>query len=238
MNIIILYKNDVWLSETVVEIGGRRAQHIYAHLKSSVGDCLRVGIFGGLQGTGTIEWIDHSTVRLKVDLTTLPLPRHNFDIILALPRPKMLRRIFRTCAEFGVKNIHLINSARVEKSYWQTPLLHPQKIEEALLPGLERSKDTIAPQVQLHKRFRPFVEDSLAVLCAGRPCWIADAQARDALCEHASCPSMVMIGPEGGFVPFELQLVQSVLARPVHLGQRILSVDTALASVLALGIAR
>ena len=238
MNIIILRENDVWLNESFVEIGGARAQHICFHLKSSVGDCLRVGLLGGRQGIGTIEFIDGSVVRLKVDLTISPLSRHPFDIILGLPRPKMLRRIFRTCAEFGVKNIHLINSARVEKSYWQSPLLNSQKIEEALLPGLERSRDTIAPQVQLHKRFRPFVEDSLALLCAGRPCLIADAGASVALSEYTSSPAMVMIGPEGGFVPFELQLVQSVLAKPVHLGQRILSVDTALASVLALGIAR
>ena len=235
MNIIILRENDVWLKENVVEIGGKRAQHICFHLKSSVGDCLRVGLLGGRQGIGAIELINGSLVRLKVEFTTSPLSRHHFDVILALPRPKMLRRIFRTCAEFGVKNIHLINSARVEKSYWQTPLLHPQKIEEALLSGLERSRDTIAPQVQLHKRFRPFVEDSLALLCAGRPCWIADAEATVALSQYASSPAMVMIGPEGGFVPFELNLVQSVIARPVHLGQRILSVDTALAAVLALG---
>ena len=238
MNIIILRENDVWFNKNLVEITGRRAEHICFHLKSSVGDCLRVGLLGGGQGIGTVEFIDGSVVRLKVDLTISPLSRHPFDIILGLPRPKMLRRIFRVCAEFGVKNIHLINSARVEKSYWQSPLLHPQKIEEALLSGLERSKDTIAPQVYLHKRFRPFVEDSLALLCSGRPCLVAEPEASVALSEYASAPAMVMIGPEGGFVPFELNLVQSIVARPVHLGQRILSVDTALVSVLAMGTAR
>ena len=105
------------------------------------------------------------------------------------------------------------------------------------MSGLERSRDTIAPQIHLHKRFRPFVEDSLTHLCMGRPCWIADLEASVALSEYASSPAIVMIGPEGGFVPFELNLAQSVIARPVHLGQRILSVDTALASVLALGSA-
>ena len=237
MNIVILHKNDLWLNECLVEIDGYRAQHIYSHLKSNVGDCLRVGLLGGRLGIGIIELIDSSIVRLKVNLTSSPLSRHPFDIVLALPRPKMLRRIFRNCAEFGVKNIHLIHNARVEKSYWQTPLLQPQKIEEALVSGLERSRDTIIPNVYLHKRFRPFVEDSLALLCAGRPCWIADAEATVALSQYASSPAMVMIGPEGGFVPFELQLFQSVIAQPVHLGKRILSVDTALVSVLALGVA-
>ena len=44
-----------------------------------------------------------------------------------------------------------------------------------------------------------------------------------------------MVGPEGGFVPFELDLAQQVMARPVHLGSRTLSVDTALTSALAQG---
>ena len=46
--------------------------------------------------------------------------------------------------------------------------------------------------------------------------------------------AVVLIGPEGGFVPFELELAQRVIAQPVHLGARILSVDTALTAVLAL----
>jgi 16S rRNA U1498 N3-methylase RsmE len=46
-------------------------------------------------------------------------------------------------------------------------------------------------------------------------------------------PAVVMIGPEGGFVPFELELAESVIAQRVHLGGRILSVDTALTAVLA-----
>ena len=44
-----------------------------------------------------------------------------------------------------------------------------------------------------------------------------------------------MVGPEGGFVPFELELAQTVIAQPVHLGSRTLSVDTALTTALAQG---
>tara|TARA_X000000368_G_scaffold416966_1_gene412106 strand:- start:662 stop:874 length:213 start_codon:yes stop_codon:yes gene_type:complete len=53
------------------------------------------------------------------------------------------------------------------------------------------------------------------------------------LADHLAQPAVVMIGPEGGFVPFELDLAQSVVAKPVHLGVRTFSVDTALTTVLA-----
>ena len=235
MNIIHLHRDDLWLDHNTVMIRDRRCQHICAVLRASVGDTIRVGLLGGAQGEGRIEEIGDSAVRLHVRLDQSPPVRHRFDIVLALPRPKMLRRIFRTVAEFGVANLHLINSARVEKSYWQSPLLKPAKVAEALQAGMERSRDTVAPVVHQHLLFRPFVEDVLREICADRPCWIAAIGARRPLGDAASAPAVVMIGPEGGFVPFEIELAQRVVAEPVHLGSRILSVDTALTSVLALG---
>jgi RsmE family RNA methyltransferase len=177
--------------------------------------------------------MDADGVQLQVQLHQAPPPRHRFDVVLALPRPKMLRRILRTVAEFGVANLHLINTARVEKSYWQSPLLRQAKLQEALLAGMERSSDTIAPKVHLHKRFRPFVEDQLVDVCAGRHCWIAQMDAARSLAHVPPDPAVVMIGPEGGFVPFEVELAERVIAQRVHLGGRVLSVDTALPAALA-----
>ncbi|MFM7652257.1 MAG: 16S rRNA (uracil(1498)-N(3))-methyltransferase [Vulcanococcus sp.] len=232
MNIILL-RGDDWVDGDCVVLRDHRAVHLREVLKPELGDGVRVGLLAGLCGEGVIEAIDPDGVRLRVQLADPPPPRHRFDIVLSLPRPKMLRRILRTAAEFGVENLHLINSARVEKSYWQSPLLRPEKLEAALLAGLERSRDTLAPRVHLHQRFRPFVEDVLPALCAGRPCWIADVGGTTALTDVPPVPAVVMIGPEGGFVPFELALAEQVIARRVHLGSRILSVDTALPAVLA-----
>jgi RsmE family RNA methyltransferase len=232
MNLVLLRQGD-WIDADRVLLRERRAGHIRTVLQAEVGDSLRVGLLGGLCGQGLVEAVEPDGVRLRVVLTDPPPPRHRFDIVLALPRPKMLRRILRQCAEFGIANLHLLHSARVEKSYWQSPLLQPAALEEALLAGLERSRDTIAPQVHLHRRFRPFVEDQLSGICAGRPCWLAHMDAPLALAEAPPVPAVVMIGPEGGFVPFEIQLAEAVSARRVCLGPRTLSVDTALVTVLA-----
>jgi RsmE family RNA methyltransferase len=232
MNLVLLRQGD-WIDADRVLLRDRRAGHIRTVLQAEVGDSLRVGLLGGLCGQGLVEAVEPEGVRLRVALTNPPPPRHRFDIVLALPRPKMLRRILRQCAEFGIANLHLLHSARVEKSYWQSPLLQPAALEEALLAGLERSRDTIAPRVHLHRRFRPFVEDQLSGICAGRPCWLAHMDAPLALAEAPPVPAVVMIGPEGGFVPFEIQLAEAVSARRVCLGPRTLSVDTALVTVLA-----
>jgi 16S rRNA (uracil1498-N3)-methyltransferase len=232
MNLVLLRQGD-WIDADRVLLRDRRAGHIRTVLQAEVGVSLRVGVLGGLVGQGVIEALAPEGVRLRVALTDPPPPRHRFDIVLALPRPKMLRRILRQCAEFGIANLHLLQSARVEKSFWQSPLLQPAALEEALLAGLERSRDTIAPRVHLHRRFRPFMEDQLSGICAGRPCWLAHMEAPLALAEAPPVPAVVMIGPEGGFVPFEIQLAEAVIARRVSLGARTLSVDTALVTVLA-----
>jgi RsmE family RNA methyltransferase len=232
MNLVLLRPDD-WCDASSVLLRDHRADHIRGVLKANVGDSLRVGLLGGHRGTGLIEAIDAAAVRLAVQLDEAPPPRHRYDIVLALPRPKMLRRILRTAAEFGVADLHLIHSARVEKSYWQSPLLSKDHLEEALMAGLERSRDTIAPRIHQHRRFRPFVEDQLQEICAGRPCWLADLGAPTALAATPQQPAVVMIGPEGGFVPFEIDLALSMRAQRVHLGTRTLSVDTALTAALA-----
>ena len=116
----------------------------------------------------------------------------------------MLRRVFRTVAEMGVSALHLIHSARVEKSYWQSPLLQPERVNAALRAGLERSGDTRLPTVHMHSLFRPFVEDQLPQLIRDRDCWIAHPGATDSLA-HKPSGGIIMLGPEGGFVPFEVE---------------------------------
>ena len=231
MNIILLAPED-WLDENTVCLDDRRHEHIRGILKAQMGDSLRVGLLGGLRGSGTVVKLSDEHTHLQVDLVVPPLPRHPCDLILALPRPKMLRRVFRTAAEMGVAHLYLINSARVEKSYWQSPLLRPDRVDAALTAGLQRAGDTVLPQVHLHPRFKPFIEDQLPGLLGSGACWIAHPGAPEALATQSS-EALIMLGPEGGFVPYEVELAQSVGAQAVRLNDRILSVDTAVTAALS-----
>ena len=231
MNIILLAPED-WLDENTVCLGDRRHEHIRGVLKAKIGNVLRVGLLGGLRGSGTVIELSDERTHLQVDLGDPPMPRHPCDLILALPRPKMLRRVFRTAAEMGVAHLYLINSARVEKSYWQSPLLQPDRMDAALTAGLERAGDTVLPQVHLQPRFKPFVEDQLPGLIGSSGCWIAHPGAPQAL-ETQSREGLIMLGPEGGFVPYEVELAQSMGAHPVRLSDRTLSVDTAVTAALS-----
>ena len=232
MNIILLEKTD-WSDNDHVVLRDHRLNHLRAVLKAETGATLKVGLVNGDAGTGQVVRINDNEACLCVTLGQPPPPRHPSDLVLALPRPKMLRRVFRTVAEMGVSALHLIHSARVEKSYWQSPLLQPERVDAALRAGLERSGDTRLPTVHVYSRFRPFIEDQLPLLIRDRKCWIAHPGATDSLA-HQSGGGIIMLGPEGGFVPFEVELARVQGAHPVHLGPRILSVDTAVPASLSL----
>lgn len=233
MNIILLDPID-WSDADHVTLRDHRHTHILRVLGATLGQNLRVGQINGARGIGTVTNLDDTSVSLRVTLSDEPTPRHPVTLILALPRPKMLRRVFRTVAEFGVSELHLIHSYRVDKSYWQTPFLNESAIDIALRAGLERACDTRLPVVQRHPRFKPFIEDQLAEIAGQNPCYLCQPGHYPALPTALSSPATVIIGPEGGFIPFEVELAQQNSAQVVQLGHRILSVDTAVTSALAM----
>ncbi len=232
MNIVLLKEPD-WIDARSVRLDDHRAEHLARILKVTLGQTVRVGLINGDKGIGRITAVGNDTITLDVDLTDAPPPRHRTQLVLALPRPKMLRRILRTVAEFGVSELHLIHSYRVEKSFWQSPYLDQDKVEVALIQGLERAGDTLLPKVIQHRRFKPFMEDHLSTIADGRDILIAHPGHHDVFPSDATTSKTVLIGPEGGFIDYEVDLARKLGAIPVSLGHRIFSVDTAVCTALA-----
>lgn len=225
---LLLFRAVECTPDGLIELRDRRFEHLRQVLGLQTGDTLRVGEIGGAIGTATIVALSDAQATLRAELKHQPPQPLPLSVVLALPRPKMLRRILRCLAEVGVKDIHLVHSYRVEKSYWQSPLLTPAELESALLAGLEQAMDTAVPVVSLHRRFRPFAEDTLPPLCAGREALLAHPGDYPFFPPQPRRPGLLIIGPEGGFIPFEVSLLTRAGARPVTLGPRILRVETAL----------
>ena len=102
-----------------------------------------------------------------------------------------------------------------------------------LILGLEQAKDTIMPGVALLTRFRPFVEDELPDLVKGTLGLVAHPEASIACPRAVAGDVTLVMGPEGGFVPFEIEKLEASGCSVVHLGERILRVETALPALLA-----
>jgi len=191
-----------------------------------------VGQVGGQLGEGRVVSLDASEVTLDVTWTALPPAPSSITVVLALPRPKALKRIFGSLCELGIKRLCLINAYRVEKSFWQSPFLEPEFRVALCQLGLEQARDTVLPDIQLRPQFKPFVEDELPGWVRNTRALLADPMAT------APCPCAVpgpvtlVLGPEGGFIPFELDLLRNQGLEPVSLGTRILRVETAVSALV------
>ena len=215
-----------------IALRGRRLQHLRQIHRANSGDILRVGEIDGLMGEGEILEINDEFATLAISLHQSPPDKLPLSLVLALPRPKMLRRILRTIAELGVPELHLINSYRVEKSYWQSPVLNQDTLREYLLQGLEQSRDTQVPRVHHHHAFKPFVEDNLPGMIRGGDALLAHPGEHCPCPRHISGETLLVIGPEGGFIPYEVDKLQSAECKVVSLGPRILRVENAVTSLL------
>lgn len=231
MNLLLLHPED-FVAPEVVRIRGRRHRHLLDILHLQPGQQVRAGLLDGKLGQAKVIAQTAEHTDLSVALTALPPAPLPVVLLLALPRPKALRRILQGVTAFGIKRIILVNTARVDKSYWSSPLLTPEAICEQLLLGLEQARDTRLPEVQLRPRFRPFVEDDLPRLSAGTRCLVAHPDSAQP-CPSASIdPVTLAIGPEGGFVPFEIEMLSGQGFVPVHLGARPLRVESAVPALL------
>jgi RsmE family RNA methyltransferase len=230
MNALLLRPEEL-LADGTARIRGRRLLHAREVLRLSGGEVLRVGVLGGLLGVAEVLRVGEDEMVLSPRLTEQPPGRPEIDLLLALPRPKALRKVLPAVASLGVDRLVLVNAARVEKSYFGSGVLDPDAVEELLVLGLEQARDTRMPEVLVRERFRPFVEDELDAIWPATARLVAHPAASAGIPKR-SARGVVAIGPEGGWVPFEIELLQARGFAPFSLGPRILRVEVAVAYAL------
>lgn len=226
MNLALLFAEDFTADSRAV-LTGRRLAHLNSVLKAAEGDLVPVGLVNGDIGTGRVLQLTDTVATLQVELAEPPPPPLPLTLVLAMPRPKMFRRVLQTCATLGAKDIWLINSYKVEKSFWQTPWLSEENLRENMTLGLEQARDTVMPRVHIRKLFKPFVEDELPALLKNTRALVAHPGTDTPCPAHINEPATLCIGPEGGFIPYEVEKLVEAGCEAVHLGRRILRVETA-----------
>ncbi len=233
MNLILLLPDDGIDSSGRVRLRGRRLRHVLEVHRAAIGDELRVGLLGGGLGSGRVLLLTPEVLEMQVRLDRAPPAPLPLTLVLVLPRPKVLRRVLRAASSMGVKRIVLLNARRVEKSYWQSPYLETEAMNGQLLLGLEQARDTLLPEILIRPLFKPFVEDELPGLIRDTLPLVAHPTAREECPRNVGRTVTLAIGPEGGFIPYEVEKLAGCGFTPIRLGERTLSTETAVPALLA-----
>lgn len=232
MNLLLLHPEDQ-VDHQHWQISGRRAEHLRRVRGVMPGQQVLAGAVGGQIGTAELLADDGTTQHFHFRGDRPPPAPLPLTLILALPRPKMLKRILIDATSLGIKKIVLLNSFKVEKSFWQTPELKQALLSEKMILGLEQACDTVLPSLTLERRFRPFVEDRLPALSRHSLRLLAHPGDYPALPSAGLTQQVTLaIGPEGGWTDFEVELLREAGFECHSFGQRILRVETAVPAII------
>lgn len=243
MNLLIFEEHD-FIAKDEIFVGAQKAKHLQTVLRADIGSKIKLGQLNGKIGIGEIKSFMDGGAVVEIKELNKDSPQPEFDLVLALPRPQMLKRILENITTFGVRKLYLINSKRVEKSFFSSPVLKPENLKKHLLIGLEQATVTILPEVETFSRFRDF---TARVLTGKHPeerlKIIAHTTGSISLAQFASRHKngfsrsndiiTAAIGPEGGWIDSEAEEFERFGFVRVSLGERILRVETAVCALLA-----
>jgi RsmE family RNA methyltransferase len=222
----------------VLTLSDARAAHLLNVLDVAPGRDVRVGLLDGPRGIGTVTSTREHTVALRcVFEQDIPAPPR-VDLLLALPRPKVMRRLWAQLAALGVGQIILTNAERVERHYFDAHTLQPEHARPLLIEGLQQARDTRLPSVSIHRQFRILIEDHLDALAGDGLRLLADPSGATpiaaAIRQRHPERLLLAVGPEGGWNDFERGLLQAHGFDLAGMGPRTLRSDTACVALLAI----
>ncbi len=239
MNLIILENSDL-ICGNMYRVGGGRSRHITGVLSGKVGDEIEVGLLDGPVGVAKICEIAGNEVTLECVWGEVKPPRKPaIDLVCALCRPQTLKKVLQSAAVMGVDRVFLVNSKRVEQCYFNASVMSKESIKRQLVAGLAQGKRTQLPRVEVHGRFGCFFEETLGRMESSHgKCikLVADVDAKSRL-EAASLVDaeriILAIGPEGGWVDFELEVMKGAGFERFRLSNSILRVENAVVAAIA-----
>jgi RsmE family RNA methyltransferase len=235
VNLILLKPSDAADGGRYI-VSDARAAHVRDVLRAEPGRELRVGLLDGPLGRGRVVEMTDDAVVLDCSFDAETPPRALVDLVLSVPRPKSLAKLWPEIAALGVDRVVLLRTWRVAKPYLTAKALDPATYRPLLHEGMMQAKTTREPRVEIEPLFKPWVEDRADAFVDGALALVAHPTATTPLVDVRIAPSrrvVVAVGPEGGFVPYEIEALERAGFQSVSMGERTLRVETAVVALLS-----
>lgn len=248
MNRILFEKSEI--RDGIATFGDERAEHVMNVLHGEVGQVLKTGEIDGPIGTSVITGISvPSNLKPQTSNPSITVTCSHtekslspwIDLILAPPRPRVMKRLLPQLASLGVGRIFLVGAKKVEKDFWGATLLKPENYRPLLIDGLMQAGTSILPTLETRRNFRKFVKEELDTLFPNTSRIIAHPYGDFAFSKSETTTvdldlrprPLLAVGPEGGWTDEEVALLEAHGFARYSLGSRILRTDTATVALLA-----
>ena len=203
-------------------ITGERYRHLFRARRVEAGARVRL-----VDGFGHARWaevgaVDRRQARL-VGGEPAPAnePARALRLLVPLPRPERAAWLVEKASEIGVASIHFLHSERAPRQAGQGTLARLRRVSAA---AVEQCHRALVPEITgVHE----WVELPVLLSESGTR-WLLDPQATTAIPRATDTASAaLLVGPEGGFAPAELERASELGCSALRLGPTILRVETA-----------
>ena len=210
-----------------------RAVHLLEVLQRGTGDTFDAGLRNGPRGKGTIVAINADSLELAFAWGDSPPPPDPITLLIGLPRPQTARKILREATALGVEALHFVLTEKGDTAYARSTLWSTGEWERHLVTGAEQAFCTRLPVVTHGQALAA----SISVLPAATVRLALDNyEAPAALSQSLNIrhsAAVLALGPERGWSAAERTLLRESGFAFVHLGSRVLRVETAVVAALA-----
>lgn len=215
-----------WLKDLSIEesysLKEESLHHLVNVIRIEAGEEILLLNGEGLEVLTEVETISKRELRLKFKSSRERQRDFHFDLALAMPKREALELCLKEATELGFRKIYLIRS-----DYSQMKMPELDRMEKLLVSALEQSNAPFLPEIiEASWEKIPFPEYTEAILMDSQTKINRDHKKADALAAR-----LLIVGPEGGFSPRELELLHSKeMVKVVNLPTPILRTPTALAT--------
>lgn len=208
-----------------IRVEGDAYRHLFRARRVGVGEAMRVVDGRGRARWGEVSRVDRSSAMVRLgEAAPGNEPVRRLELLVPTFRPERASWLVEKATEVGVSAVRFVHTARAPREFGEGTL---ERLRRVAAAALEQCHRALLPEISGPHAWREAVP-----LASGEGRWVLDT-----VPDPGSAPAgwggaawtsgTLFVGPEGGWSPEERREVREAGFRPVHLGERVLRVETA-----------
>jgi 16S rRNA (uracil1498-N3)-methyltransferase len=181
-----------------------------------------------VDGRGKARWgkvarVDRTSAAVTLgEVAPSHEPAFRLDLLVPTCRLERASWLVEKATELGISGVHFLNTARAPRDLGEGSL---GRLRRVAVAALEQCHGSRLPEITGPHPWRALAG---LTVTAGPRRWYLDTEAAGAGWGEAGGESgALLVGPEGGWDPDERRDLLAAHWRPVHLGERVLRLETA-----------